>query len=116
MGEEINKCVLCGFCKANCPVFKILLTEANSPRGKAIMIKKEVIDSIFYKCTLCGACNAECPIGVDLESEMVKMRQKLVERGIETEDNKKMIEKIRAEGIPFGRIEKGKTPKNLYCC
>ena len=116
MGEEVNKCVMCGFCKANCPVFQILLKEKDSPRGKAVLIRKEVLDEIFYKCNLCGACNTECPIGIDLESEIIRIRQELVEKGIETEDNKKMIEKIRKEGIPFGRLEKGEVPKNLYCC
>lgn len=110
----LEKCSLCGLCKINCPAFKILLRETSGPRGKAILIKKDVLSEIFYECTLCNACKIECPVGIDLE--LGKMREKLVENKIETKANKKMIENIRQHGNPFGKVEKGKIPKELYCC
>jgi glycolate oxidase iron-sulfur subunit len=110
----LEKCSLCGLCKANCPVFKVLRTETVGPRGKAILSKKGVLDEVFYKCTLCKACTVECPLGVDLELE--KTRVELVEKRIETEASKKMIKNIRKYGNPFGKVEKGKIPKELYCC
>jgi len=109
-----EKCVECGLCKANCPVFKSELTETNSPRGKAILIKNNVLDKVFYKCTLCKACKIECPLDIDLE--LGPIREKLVHNKIETEANKKMIENVRKYGNPFGKIEKNKIPKELYCC
>ncbi len=110
----LEKCSRCGLCKANCPVFKALLTETSGPRGKAILIKRDVPDKVFYQCTLCKACKVECPAGINLGLE--KMRERLVENGIETDANKKMIENIRKFGNPFGKVEKGKIPKELYCC
>lgn len=112
--NTISKCSLCGFCKANCPSFLTSLKEKYSPRGRAVLIKNERIDESFYSCSLCMACTAECPALVDLD--LMKIRERLVENGIETEANKKMIENIRKHGNPFGKIEKGETPKKLYCC
>lgn len=110
----LEKCSVCGLCKANCPVFKVLLSETSGPRGKAILIKKEILDRVFYKCTLCKACKVECPAGIDLKIE--KVRESLVKKGIETEANKRMIANVRQYNNPFGKVEKDKIPKELYCC
>ena len=40
----------------------------------------------------------------------------LVEKGIETEKNKEMIKNIREFGNPFGKLEKDKKIKELFCC
>lgn len=109
-----EKCIECGLCKANCPVFKSELTETVSPRGKALLIKEKVLNTVFYQCTLCNACKIECPIGIDLELE--KIRGELVTNNIETNANKKMINNIRKYGNPFGKLEKNTIPKDLYCC
>ena len=114
MKNNVDKCTKCGFCKFNCPVFKITLKETFGPRGKAILINKNILNEIFNNCTLCKACKFECPLGIDLEIDNI--REKMIKQGIETEANKKMIENIRKYGNPFGKIEKGKIPKELYCC
>jgi glycolate oxidase iron-sulfur subunit len=110
---SVEKCSLCGLCKSVCPIFRVLLTETSSPRAKAIFIKNNVLDKIFYKCTNCEACEKECPAQVDFQ--LKKIRAELVERGMETSANKKMIVNIRKHGNPFGEIKKG-APKELYCC
>lgn len=109
-----DECVECGLCKANCPVFKSMLTETISPRGKAILINEKVLDKVFFQCTLCKACKIECPLGIDLEFE--EIRKRLVENKIETVANKKMINNIRKYNNPFGKIDKDTIPKELYCC
>lgn len=109
-----EKCIECGLCKANCPVFKSLRNESVSARGKAILIKKGIMDNVFYKCTLCKACKTECPVGIDLEFE--EIRGKLIKHKIETTTNKRMIKNIKQYGNPFGKINKDKIPKELYCC
>lgn len=112
--KDIDKCSLCGFCKVNCPVFKVTLNETDSPRGKAVLIKKEYYSNIFYKCTLCKACIQDCPADADIKLRDVRV--KLVRNKAETEQNRKMIKNIREHGNPFGKVEKGKKPKELYCC
>ena len=97
------ECCFCGLCKVECPVFKASLKEIVSPRGKAILKKKNLPDRIFYICTLCGACKEACPIKVSVGIR--KMREKLVEKGVETKANKKMKESIKRFGHPFEDVE-----------
>lgn len=113
----LKECSNCGFCKTSCPVFKVLLDETVSARGRAWLIKKEVLaKNVFYQCSLCGMCEKKCPAGIKLCDEIIKVRKKLVKKKGETEANKKMMEKVRKYGNPFGKVEKGKVPKELYCC
>lgn len=111
---KADKCMECGLCKNTCPAYKALMKETTSPRGKAILIKERIKDEIFYMCTLCKACEKNCPLGLDLG--LKEYREELIRNGVETEASKKMIENIRKHGNPFGIVEKGKTPKDLYCC
>lgn len=107
-------CSKCGLCRAVCPVYLAVLKESSSPRGKAIFKENGKLSDLFYMCTLCGMCKKNCPIEVDLEIR--KQRTQLIEAGKETEANKAMIENIRKYGNPFGKIEKGKKLKTLFCC
>jgi ferredoxin len=109
-------CPICGICRWRCPLFKILLRETISPRGKAILIGKGIEDELYYKCTLCRACEQICPISINLTEDIRNVREKLVLKEKETIKNKEMIQNIRKYGNPFGRVEEGKIPKELYCC
>ena len=97
----LEKCSLCGKCKEVCPVYKATRKETVSPRGKAILIKKDILDKTFYICTLCGACKEICPNKVDLLSDIKKRRSLLVEKGIESKKNREMVENIKNKGHPF---------------
>ncbi|MCW1296942.1 MAG: (Fe-S)-binding protein [Candidatus Parvarchaeota archaeon] len=112
----IEKCSRCGFCKVNCPIFRVMLSETLSPRGKMILLKKEIMDEVFYICALCKSCEENCPAEIKISEEIKKIREKLIKNKKETEANKKMIENIRKFGNPFGKIEEGKIPRELYCC
>jgi len=109
-------CDICGLCKANCPVFKVTGNETEGPRGRSIMSKNDIKDQRFYMCSLCGACKVECPTSINTVEEFIKFREKMVKAGIETKVNKKMIENIKEHGNPFGKLKKGKLPKELFCC
>ena len=112
----LEKCSRCGLCKANCAVFKAVLDETISARGRAILIDKNITSEIFFACSLCEACKTECPEEIDLPEEIQKMRKKMNNMNLETKPNKKMIENIRKHGNPYGKVEKGEKPKDLYCC
>jgi len=96
-------CLFCGLCKVDCPVFKVTLKEIVSPRGKAILKKKDLPDRIFYICTLCETCKEVCPINAKIGVR--KMREKLVEKGVETKVNKKIRENILRYGHPFEQVD-----------
>lgn len=102
-----KKCTLCGICITSCPVFNVLKNEKVSPRGKAILIANDLLDKVIYACTLCGACRENCPIDLDLK--LKEIREKMVNEGIETDANRKMIENLRKHGNPIGKIKEGET-------
>ena len=114
--KGLKDCTLCGLCKSNCPVFKATKIETKGSRGRAILLKNRELDEIIHQCTLCRSCVVECPEGIDLPSKIRKAREKLIKSGKETQANKIMIGNIRKYGNPFGKQEKGKIPKDLYCC
>lgn len=114
--KTLKDCTLCGLCKSNCPVFKATKLETKSARGRAILLKNSIEDDTISQCTLCSSCKIECPEGIDLPDEIRKARERQVKSKKETPANKIMIENIRKHGNPFGKYEKGKIPKELYCC
>lgn len=71
--ENIHHCNKCGLCMAACPVYKELLVESASPRGK-VQLSRHLLEGnleisprikeILSKCLLCGSCVAACPSGV----------------------------------------------------
>lgn len=73
MTEAIDKCVHCGFCLADCPTYKVLGEEMDSPRGRIYLMKEQLegsleLDSItpyVDRCLGCMACVTACPSGVE---------------------------------------------------
>ena len=110
----LEQCSLCGMCRTSCPIYRLSFKETTSPRGFAVLGKRGISDEVIYQCTLCGACKEACPAKVDLELE--KARENLIKRRIETEAGKRMLANIREFGNPFGKLEKGSKPKELFCC
>ena len=114
--EEKTKCTLCGLCRMSCPVYSVLLNEAVSPRGKAMMLKKDMPSQFMYLCTLCKACENACVLkDIDITQKIVEFRKEMVKNGIKTEANERMIDNIRRYGNAIGRIEPGKKV-TLWCC
>jgi len=122
--EELLYCINCGACLNFCPAYHQLGTKY----GDKYLGSKGIIFSAFmvellrakesgcYSCTLCSACVENCPAKIDLPGMMKKIRGKLNEKNLETEENKKMIGNTRKFGNPFGEISEDGTPKELYCC
>ncbi len=72
MADAVSKCVHCGFCLAACPTYLELGNEADSPRGRIILMK-EVLEGTLTvddaaphvdACLGCLACEPACPSGV----------------------------------------------------
>lgn len=72
MADAVSTCVHCGFCLAACPTYQELGQEADSPRGRIILMKEvlegtmpvETAAEHIDACLGCLACEPACPSGV----------------------------------------------------
>ncbi|MDD3679518.1 MAG: LUD domain-containing protein [Candidatus Shapirobacteria bacterium] len=122
--SELLHCLNCGACLNFCPVYH----QIGSHYGGKYLGSRGVVFAAFsqslkkaklancFACTLCSACLENCPAKIDLPELMRKLRTLLEKEGWQTKENEKMIANIRKFGNPFGKIEEGQIPKELYCC
>lgn len=72
MAGAVSTCVHCGFCLAACPTYKELGQEADSPRGRIVLMKEVLEGNLDLEqalphidpCLGCLACEPACPSGV----------------------------------------------------
>lgn len=87
--EIIHHCNKCGLCMAACPVYKEVLVESASPRGK-VQLSRHVMEGnleitprvkeILSRCLLCGSCVAACPSGVQGDRLFSGLRWRATQR------------------------------------
>ncbi len=100
-------CSGCGMCKV-CPIYQIEKNEIFTPRGKF-----SVKGINIFACTLCKKCEISCPSRYKITDNLLKLKEYLVSKGFETENGKRMVEKVRKYGNPFGEnFDDGEW----YCC
>ena len=116
--DEIFACIMCGFCRAGCPVYKETSLESKNARGRVIlaynMLKgtiepsKELAER-FYQCTMCLHCKATCPAGVQVADVVESARKRLVEEGYLPEVHKTLLESISKYGNPLNEPSEKRT-------
>jgi L-lactate dehydrogenase complex protein LldG len=123
--KEILRCINCGACVNLCPIYHQIYTKFGGkhfpgPKGIIESFFKESLkdcfkNGIFY-CTMCNSCVQNCPVRIDHVKLIKKIKEELVDKKIVLDLNKKMIDNTVKYGNPFGKVEDGKTPKEMYCC
>jgi glycolate oxidase iron-sulfur subunit len=79
----VEDCVHCGFCLDACPTYVLWAEEADSPRGRIVLVDEalngatELSDEMvthFDRCLGCMACVTACPSGVRYDRLIERVR------------------------------------------
>src|SRR6202035_2510531 len=79
----VDDCVHCGFCLDSCPTYVLWAEEADSPRGRIVLIDAALneadelspeMGTHFDRCLGCMACVSACPSGVAYDRLIERVR------------------------------------------
>jgi len=88
--DELRKCVHCGICLPQCPTYRVLGEEMDSPRGRIYLMRAaaegriepgETFARHMDLCLGCRACETACPSGVAFGSLIEATRAQLRQGG-----------------------------------
>ena len=87
--SQALKCLRCGGCLYECPVFAVTagefgdsyFTGVGAVWAAIISESLEKAASIAYTCQMCGRCKARCPMEIDVPGMMIELKKYLVEGG-----------------------------------
>ncbi len=118
LDNEIMACIMCGFCRSGCPVYRVTFRESSNARGRVILAyhlltgrlkpSQELVDR-FYTCTTCLNCKAVCPAGILVPDIVEGVRERLVGAGLLPQIHKTLMENLRTTGNPFGEPREKRT-------
>lgn len=85
--DQVLRCVSCGFCQPNCPVYGLTKRPALNARGKMLMLQEimegraeldeDLVETLF-QCTGCASCSTHCPSGVKVPEIIQAARRDMV--------------------------------------
>lgn len=95
--QELLRCIRCGACLNQCPVYRSVGghtygTTYSGPIGSALMPilgNQQDFGHLAYACSLCTACNSVCPVKIPLSEHLLEDRRQYVAEG-----NAKISEKL----------------------
>jgi glycolate oxidase iron-sulfur subunit len=107
----VEDCVHCGFCLPSCPTYVLWAREADSPRGRIVLVDQGLhadgeftgeMVSHFDSCLGCMACVTACPSGVRYDRLIERVRPQ-IERGYERSAGERALRRLLFETLPYPR-------------
>jgi len=126
--DDIYTCnrTRCGFCREECPIYRVKRLETYSSRGRMLVARGLVegilepsaeIQEVMDDCLMCGYCQARCALN-NLEI-FSAVRQEMRAAGFSSPKHEKTAVKILEEGTLFDRPtpfrRAGTVPLYLGC-
>ena len=104
----VDDCVHCGFCLDTCPTYTLWSDEADSPRGRIVLMAEGLADggelsgemvTHFDRCLGCMACVTACPSGVAYDRLIERVRPQ-VERHYDRPRAERAFRRLLFETLP----------------
>jgi glycolate oxidase iron-sulfur subunit len=116
--ELIEDCVHCGFCLDTCPTYALWGAEADSPRGRIVLMSEGLQEGSelsgemvthFDRCLGCMACVTACPSGVQYDRLIERVRPQ-VERHHRRSPADRALRRLLYETLPHPRRLRALVP------
>jgi glycolate oxidase iron-sulfur subunit len=116
--EVLEDCVHCGFCLDTCPTYVLWGNEADSPRGRIVLIGEglnsdepmsDEMVTHFDRCLGCMACVTACPSGVRYDRLIERVRPQ-VERHHQRSLFERGLRRMLFETLPHPRRLRAVAP------
>ncbi|HUZ28230.1 MAG TPA: (Fe-S)-binding protein [Solirubrobacteraceae bacterium] len=113
--DIMDDCVHCGFCLDTCPTYVLWQNEADSPRGRIVLMTEaaspggQLSDEMvthFDRCLGCMACVSACPSGVRYDRLIERVRPQ-VKRQHKRSNREQALRLVLFETLPYPKRLRG---------